>query len=86
LLRRIFGQTGDEIIESQRKLCNGELHNFHSSPCIIRMIESSRMRWAGHVASKGVEELIQGFVGKTYRKIPQGGPRRRWEDNIREAG
>jgi hypothetical protein len=36
-----------------RKLHNGELHNFYSSPDIIRQIKSRRMRWAGHVARVG---------------------------------
>jgi hypothetical protein len=36
-----------------RKLQNEELHNLYSSPSIIRMIESRRMRWAEHVARMG---------------------------------
>jgi hypothetical protein len=36
-----------------RKLHNEELHNLNSSPNIIRMIKSRRMRWAGHVARRG---------------------------------
>jgi hypothetical protein len=34
-------------------LHNEELHNLYSSPSIIRMIKSRRMRWAGHVARMG---------------------------------
>jgi hypothetical protein len=37
-----------------RKLHNEELHNFYSSPSIIRIIKSRRMKWAGHVARMGV--------------------------------
>jgi hypothetical protein len=39
-----------------RKLHNEELHNLYSSPSIIRIIKSRRMRWAGHVARIGGEE------------------------------
>jgi hypothetical protein len=39
-----------------RKLQNEELHNLYSSPNIIRMIQSRRMRWAGHVTTNGGEE------------------------------
>jgi hypothetical protein len=34
----------------QRKLHNEKLHNFFSSPNIVRDIKQPRMRWAGHVA------------------------------------
>jgi hypothetical protein len=44
VLRRIFGQKGDEVIGGWRKLHNEELHNLYSSPSIIRMIKSRRMR------------------------------------------
>jgi hypothetical protein len=47
---RIFGPKRDEVTGGWRKLHNEELHNLYSSPSIIRMIMSRRMRWAGHVA------------------------------------
>jgi hypothetical protein len=50
LLRRIFGPKRDEVMGDWRKLHNEELHNLYSSPSIIRVTESRRMRWAGHVA------------------------------------
>jgi hypothetical protein len=49
VLRRIFGLKRDEVIGDWRKLRNKELHNLYSSPNIIEMIKSKRMRWAGHV-------------------------------------
>jgi hypothetical protein len=49
-LRRIFGPNRDEVTGGWRKLHNEELHNLYSSPSIIRMIKSRRMRWAEHVA------------------------------------
>jgi hypothetical protein len=50
MLRRTFGPKREEVIGVLRKLHNKELHNLYSSPSIIRMIKSRRMRWAGHVA------------------------------------
>jgi hypothetical protein len=52
VLRKIFGPKRDEVIEDWRKL-HEVLNNMYSSPCIIRVIESQRMRWAGHVALIG---------------------------------
>jgi hypothetical protein len=50
VLRRIFGPKRDEVTGGWRKLHNEELHSLSSSPDIIRMIKSIRMKWAGHVA------------------------------------
>jgi hypothetical protein len=47
---RIFGPKGDVVTGGWRKLHNDELHNLYSSPSIIRIIKSRRMRWVGHVA------------------------------------
>jgi tRNA(Glu) U13 pseudouridine synthase TruD len=47
VLRRIFGPKRDEVTGEWRKLHNEELHDLHSSPSIIRIIKSRRMRWAG---------------------------------------
>jgi hypothetical protein len=49
ILRRLFRPTRDEMTEGWRKLHNEELHNLYSSPNIIRMIRSRRMRCVGHV-------------------------------------
>jgi hypothetical protein len=48
--KSIFGPKRDEVTGGWRKLHNEELHNLYSSPSIIRMIKSKRMRWAGDVA------------------------------------
>jgi hypothetical protein len=53
VLRRIFTLKGDEVTEVWRKLHNEEVHNFYSSPSIIRMIKSRRMRWVRYVARIG---------------------------------
>jgi hypothetical protein len=47
VLARIFGPEGDEIRRSCRKLHN-ELHNLYAPPNIIRVIKSTRKRWAVH--------------------------------------
>jgi hypothetical protein len=61
-----------------------ELHNLYSSPSIIRMIKSRRMRWAGHVARMGEKRnAFRVLVGKPEGKRPLGRPRRRWVDNIK---
>jgi hypothetical protein len=67
-----------------RKLHNEELHNLYSSPSIIRIIKSRRMRWAGHVARMGEKRNVYRLlVGKPEGKRPLGRPRRRWIDNIK---
>jgi hypothetical protein len=48
--RRIFGPKRYEVTGGWRRLHNEKLHNLYSSPSIIRMIKSRRMRWAGHAA------------------------------------
>jgi hypothetical protein len=58
LLRRIFGPKRDEVTGEWMKLHNEELRDLYSSPSIIRIIESRRMRWVGHVARMGEEERI----------------------------
>ena len=64
-----------------RKLHNEELNDLYSSPNILRVINSRRMRWAGHVARmRGVYRVL---VGKPEGNRPLGRPRRRWEDNIK---
>jgi hypothetical protein len=67
-----------------RKLHNEELHNLYSSPNIIRMIKSRRMRWPGYVARLGAtRNAYRMLVGKPEGKRPLGRPRRRWVDNIK---
>jgi hypothetical protein len=67
-----------------RKLHNEELHKLYSSPSIIRIIKSRRMRWAGHVARMGEKrDVYRILVGKPVGKRPLGRPRRRWVGNIK---
>ena len=83
VLRRIFGPRGDEVTGEWRRLHNEELNDLYSSPYIVRVIESRRMRWAGHVARMGEERgVYRILVGKPEGRIPLGRPRCRWVDNI----
>jgi hypothetical protein len=67
-----------------RKLHNEELHNLYSSPSIIRIIRSRRMRWEGHVARMGEKRNVYRLlVGKPEGKRPLGKPRHRWINNIK---
>jgi hypothetical protein len=84
VLRGIFGPKGDEVTGEWSKLHSGELHNFSSSPDIIRQIKSRRMRWAGHVARMGEgRNVYRVLVGKSEVKRPLGRQRCRWEDGIK---
>jgi hypothetical protein len=58
VLRRIFGPKRNGVTGGWRKLHNSELHNLYSSPSIIRIIKSRRMRWAGHVARMGEKRNV----------------------------
>jgi hypothetical protein len=81
---RIFGLKRDEVTGEWRKLHNKELRDLYSSPSVIRIIKSKRMRWAGHVAQMGEKRTAYGLlVGKPEGMRPLGRPRRKWVDNIR---
>jgi hypothetical protein len=76
-MRRIFGLKRDEVMGGWRKLHNEELDNLYSSSSIIRMIESRRMRRAGHVARMGEKRnACRILVGEPEGKSPLGRPRR----------
>jgi hypothetical protein len=68
VLRRIFGHKRNEETGGWTKLHNEELHNLYSSPSIIRIIRSRKMRWAGHVARMGEKRnayrILVGKPGK----------------------
>jgi hypothetical protein len=83
VLRRIFGPKTDEVTGEWRKMHNEDLHELYSSPSIIRIMKSRRMRWAGHVTRMGEKTNAYRLVGKPEGKRPLGSPRRRWVDTIR---
>jgi hypothetical protein len=83
VLRRIFGPKTDGATGGLRKLHNEKLHNLYSSPSIIRIIKSRRMRWEGLVARMGEKrDVYMLLVGKPEGKRPLGRPRRGWINNI----
>jgi hypothetical protein len=61
VLRRIFGPKRDEVTRERGMLNNEELNNLYSSPNIIRVTKSKRMRWARHVTGMETAELYTGF-------------------------
>jgi hypothetical protein len=84
VLKRIFGQKREEVTGEWRKLHNEELRDLYSSPSIIRIIKSRRIRWAGHVTRmREKRNAYRLLLGKPEEKRPVGRPRRRWVDNIR---
>jgi hypothetical protein len=84
VLRRILGLKRDEVTGEWRRLHNKELYALYSSPNIIGVMKSRRLRWAGHVARMGERRgAYRALVGKPEVRRPLGRPRRRWEDNIK---
>jgi len=76
VLRRIFGPKRDEVTGEWRTLHSEELNYLYSSPNIVRVIKSGRMRWAGHVARMGERRgVYRVSVGKPGGKRPLGRPR-----------
>ena len=81
---KILGPMRDEVTGEWRRLHNEELNDLYSSPNIVRVIKSRRMRWAGHVARMGEEMgVYRVLLGKPEGRRPLWRPRRRWVDNIR---
>jgi hypothetical protein len=83
VLRRIFGPKRDEVTGEWRNLHNEELSDLYSSPNTVWVINSRRMRRAGHVACTGERRgVYRVLVAKPEGKRPLGRPRRR-KDNIK---
>jgi hypothetical protein len=84
VLRRIFGPKKDKMTGGWRKLHIEELHNLYSSPSVIRMIKSRKMRWAWHVVRMGEKRnAYRILVAEPEGKRLLGRPRRRRVDNIK---
>jgi hypothetical protein len=61
VLRRIFGPKRDEVTGEWRRLHNEELYDLYSSPNIIRLTKSRRLRYVEHVPLLGRGEVRTGF-------------------------
>jgi hypothetical protein len=84
VLTRIFGPQRDEVTGERRRLHNEQLNDLYSSPNIIWVIKSRRVRWAGYVARMGEGRgAYRTLMGRPEGRRPLGRPRRRWEDNIK---
>jgi hypothetical protein len=69
VLRRIIGPKTDEVTRGWRKLHKEDLRDLYSSPSIIKIIKSRRMRWAEHVARRGEKKnAYRLLVGKPEGK------------------
>jgi hypothetical protein len=83
-LRRIFGPKREEVAGDWRRLHNEELHNLYTSPNIIRVIKSRRMRWMGNATRMGdIRNVYKNLVTKPEGMRQLLIPRCRWEDIIR---
>jgi hypothetical protein len=84
VLRKLLGLKWDEVTADRRRLQNEKLYDMNSSPNIIRVIKSRRMRGAEQVVlwgeRRGVNRIL---LGRPEGKGPLGRPRRRWEDHIK---
>jgi hypothetical protein len=84
VLRGIFGSKRDGVTGEWRRLHNEELNDMYSSPNIIWVIKSRKMRWTGHVARMGEGRgAYRILVGRPEGRRPLGRPRRRCENNIK---
>jgi hypothetical protein len=79
VLRKIFGRKRDEAIGEWRRLHNEELYDLYFSSNIIRLVNSRRMRWVGHMARMGERRsAYRVLVGRPDGKRPLGRPSLRW--------
>jgi hypothetical protein len=69
-MRKTFGPKRDDVIVEWKGQHNEELNIPYSSPNIVRVVKSRRMRWLGHVARMGRREVHTGF----------------WLENLKERG
>ena len=69
VFRRIFGPRREEVTGEWRRLYNEKLNDLYSSPNIVRVIKSRRMRWTGHVARTGE---ARGCIGSWWGNRREG--------------
>jgi len=84
VLRIVLGPKRGEVTGEWRKLHNEELSDLYSLPNFVRVVNSRRMRWAGHVARMGEGRgVYRVLVGKPEGIRPLVRSRCRWENNIK---
>jgi hypothetical protein len=81
--RRIFGLKIGEATGRWRKLHDAELHNLYSSPSIIRMFKSRRVRWARHVARVGEDRIACRIMVEGQKEVDHWDNLHMWVDNSR---
>ena len=80
----LYQPVPSPLLHHINQLSSEELNDLYSSPNIIRVIETRRIKWAGHVARPGERRYVyRMLVGKPEGKRPLGRTRRRWEYNIK---
>jgi hypothetical protein len=84
VLRKILGLKRNLVVGGWGKLHNEEHQNLYSSPYILRMLKSKRMRRARHVARIGAKRNAYRILVRNQEgKKPLRRPRRRWVNNIK---
>jgi hypothetical protein len=84
VLRKIFGPKMDEVTGEWRRLHNEGDFDLYTSPNIIQVMKSRRVRWVGHVAHLGDRRgAYRVLVGRPEGKRPLGRPRHGWEYHIK---
>jgi len=82
-LLRIFGPKRYKVKEEWKKLHNEELNDLYSSPSIVQVIKSRRMRWVEHIARMWESRVVyRVLVGNLKERDHLGDPGVGWEDNI----
>jgi len=83
VLRMILGPKRSEVAGEWRRVHNEELNDLYSSPNIIWVAKSRRMRWTRHVVCMVERKIVyRVLVGKPEGWCPLARARHRWEDNI----
>jgi hypothetical protein len=85
--RRILGSVYKNEKENRKILTNKEIYAMVKNPTITETIRLNRLRWFGHV-----QRMEENRIPKTvlYMNLEttrlRGGPRNRWQDEVRDDG